>query len=191
MIFLRAIFAIKQAWHFRAQLKRYIFDPNLQLANVREITPEYLNQRGVAALVLDYDGVLAAHGSPTPRADVIAWLQDLTRAYAPHKIYILSNKPTFERAEFFAQHLPEIIFVKAKRKKPYPDGLEQILAMSGLSASQILLVDDRLLTGVLATLIAGTQACWITKPYVDLRARPLAEGGIMFLRWIERTALSI
>ncbi len=185
----RIFYTIKQAWHFRKKLKQYMIDPSLQLANGSAITLAYLQQRDIRGLVLDYDGVLAAHCEPVPRPEILAWLQELVRAYAPHKIYILSNKPLLERMQYFAQYFPQIMFVKGQRKKPFPDGLQQIMAMSGLSGAQLMLVDDRLLTGILATIIAGTQGCWITHPYVNLKLHPVAELWIMGLRWIERSLI--
>lgn len=188
---LRTIYTIKQSWHFKTQLKRYIHDPTLQLKSVRDISTEYLAAKNVHALVLDYDGVLAAHGEPTPRPENLAWLQAFSQTYAPHKIYILSNKPNADRIEYFQQHLPNITFVKAERKKPYPDGMLQIVKMSGLPAIQIMIVDDRLCTGILAALIAGTQGCWITVPYINLQGRFFAELGFIILRWLERIIIAL
>jgi HAD superfamily phosphatase (TIGR01668 family) len=185
----RFIFAIQQAWHFKSQLKQYLVNPALQLVSVRDIKLDVLNAAGIKALILDYDGVLAAHGEPTPRPEIITWLQDLIRAYTPNKIYILSNKPTTSRQVYFKQNFPQIEFVIGKRKKPYPDGLQQIIAETGFLPAQLLLVDDRLLTGILATIIAGTKGYWVTKPYVNVRSRPFAEIGIIILRLIERVAL--
>lgn len=186
---LRTLYAIKESWHFRTQLKRYLLDASLQVASVRDLQLSVLRAHNIQALVLDYDGVLAAHGEPTPRPENTTWLQEFSRAYAPHKIFILSNKPNPERIAYFQQNFPTITFVKATRKKPYPDGLQQIMTLTGLPAAQIMLVDDRLCTGILAALITGVQGVWVTVPYINLRNRPFAESGFMFLRWLERTLI--
>lgn len=188
---LRTIYTIKQSWLFKTQLKRYIKDPTLQLKSVREITVEYLAAKNVQALVLDFDGVLAAHGEATPRAENLAWLQELSRKYAPHKIFILSNKPNSDRIAYFQDHFPSIEFVKAARKKPYPDGMMQIEILANIPVAQIMIVDDRLCTGILAALIAGAQGCWITVPYINLQGRFFAELGFIILRWLERVLIAL
>lgn len=187
----RVFFAITQAWHFRRQLKPYLYNSNLQLENIRDINPTYLTDAKVKALVLDYDGVLAAHGEIQPRPEIISWLRLLVQAYAPHKIYVLSNKPTPERLEYFAQYFPTLDFVVAPRKKPYPDGMQEIIKISGLLPSEIMLVDDRLLTGILAAQIVGAQARWITDPYINIKARPVVEIGIIMLRYLDRLLVNI
>lgn len=187
---LRIIYTIKHTWLLRQQLETYVSNRNLQIKNICSITPEYLQEAGIHALVLDYDGVLAAHGEPEPRAEVIAWLQQFSQTFAPRQIYILSNKPTPQRQEYFQQHFPHIVFVIAPRKKPYPDGLLQIIHQSGLAPAQIVLIDDRLCTGILATLLTGVQGRLITQPYINYKHRLLAEIWFVFLRWLEKTAVN-
>lgn len=187
----RTLYTIAQAWCYKQQLKDFMKDTKLQIINVCDISPEYLVSLGVTVLILDYDGVLAAHGEPTPKEQVMVWLRQFSVVYAPHQIYILSNKPTIERKEFFQIHLPQITFITAKRKKPYPDGILQIISMSGANPEQLLLVDDRLGTGILATLIAGTKGLWLTRPYINIKTHPLIESGIIILRWLERTAIAL
>lgn len=183
---LRFIYTLTAAWRLRASLRRYIYDPKLQLSTIMQLIPEELLVRGASALALDYDGVLAAHGEPEPRPEVLDWLRRFISQFAPHNIYILSNKPTLERQQFFQQHFPAVKFIIAKRKKPYPDGLQQILADANLQPQQLLLVDDRLCTGILVTAIVGTQGLWVTKPYINFKFHPLIEAGIMALRWLEK-----
>ncbi|HSX20743.1 MAG TPA: HAD family hydrolase [Gammaproteobacteria bacterium] len=187
---LRTLYAIAKTWHYRKELKRYIIDSNLQVKNICSITPAYLSALNVHAVVLDYDGVLASHGEPAPRPEVVTWLRSFASAYAPHKIFILTNKPNATRMDYFKQNFPTITFVKARRKKPYPDGLQQIIDLCGCPGSQVLLFDDRLCTGILATLIAGVQGRWITKPYINFQARPFTEAGFVLLRWLERVAIT-
>jgi predicted HAD superfamily phosphohydrolase YqeG len=182
----RFFYAICETWRFKAQLKQYMQTPVLQLVNIQDISKYELDARGVSVLVLDFDAVLAAHGEPQPKPEIIVWLRQFSKMFQPGKIYILSNKPTAGRQEFFLQNFPEIKFIFAKRKKPYPDGLLQIAADAGAHPQQLLLVDDRLCTGILATLIAGTQGLWITKPYVNIMARPIVERWFIFLRWSEQ-----
>lgn len=188
---LRTFYAIINAYRYRKHMREFLNNPQLQIKNITALTPAHLQQLNIEALALDFDGVLAAHGEPEPRPEVITWLQNFVKAYAPHQIFILSNKPTPIRAEYFAQNFPNINFVIAKRKKPYPDGMQQIIAAAGVPASKVLLVDDRLGTGILVTCITGSQALWVTEPYVNLKARPITESGFIILRCLEKFLLSL
>jgi len=182
----RFFYAIRESWRFKSQLKHFMQTPELQLLNIQDLSKNVLDARGVSVLVLDFDGVLAAHGEATPAPEIMAWLRQFCTIFAPEKIYILSNKPTLGRQEFFMQNFPAIKFIFAKRKKPYPDGLLYIAAIANVPPQQLLLVDDRLCTGILATLISGAQGLWITKPYVNIMVRPIAESWFILLRWSEQ-----
>ncbi len=187
----RIFYAIREGWHFRAQLSRYCTDPKLQLPSIFELTPAFIQQQGIKVLVLDYDGVLAAHGEPIPRTEAVVWLEKAKKQFMLDKIYILSNKPKLERLEYFQSNFPEISFVIAARKKPYPDGLQQILLDAQVKPTQALLLDDRLCTGILAATIVGVQALFITKPYINLKGQTFKELGTKFMRWLEKTSLSV
>jgi len=187
----RILYSLRIFWRYRARLKSYLLNPQLQLANVSLLSIKLVQQRDVEAIALDFDGVLASHGESQPRAEAISWLKDLQQKFEPRKIYILSNKPTPVRQAYFMQNFPEIGFIVAKRKKPFPDGIEEILRDSGLRPDQLLLVDDRLGTGIVGAISCGIQAYWITKPYINLRARPVRELFFVGLRWFERLACKI
>lgn len=187
----RMCYAISACWRARAQLQQFMSDPSLQIHKLIELTPYDLFGHDVRALILDFDGVMASHAEEFPREEVRVWLSDFAKQYAPYKIYILSNLPTAEREAYFKRHFPDIIFVRAKRKKPYPDGLQEIVALSGLAPQRLLLVDDRLATGIIAAISVGVQGCWVTEPYVNLKAYPLRERWFMFMRWYERVLVKL
>lgn len=177
-------YSIKKCWHHRQALRDFIRDAGLQLPTIYDLSKA--NLKGVKALILDFDGVLAAHGELQPRADVIPILENLQG----YKLYILSNKPIPERKAYFTQHFPDLVFVKAARKKPYPDGIEEILRMSKLEPQQCMVIDDRLATGVVAAIDTGVKALWITKPFVSIASKPIVESWFMFLRFVEKTLLA-
>lgn len=181
----RIFYAVKMAWRYRARLKRYQKDPNLQIENVLQLDPKRLKFEGIAVLVLDLDGVLVAYGEETLDPQISKWLNSCLDTFGLGQVFILSNKPTQARAQLFMAL--GIDFIQVLRKKPYPDGLIKILAQTKTAASTLLLIDDRLLTGILAAEIAGVKARWITKPYVNLKIRPWSECYFIALRAIERS----
>jgi predicted HAD superfamily phosphohydrolase YqeG len=191
MMIARIIYALRACWRYRSELMQFISDPSLQINKVLDLTPHDLFGHDVRGLILDFDGVLAPHAALQPNQKVISWLEAFAREFAPYKIYVLSNKPTRERLEYFTKHFPNISMVIAKRKKPYPDGLLQIIKISALDAKQLMLVDDRLATGIVAAVSVGVQGCWVTNPYVDLKTNPVRESFFIGLRFLEKVMIKL
>lgn len=138
-----------------------------------------------SVLALDFDGVLAPHGYPKPIDEATAWLKELVASGRYKRVYIYSNKPTQARKTFFAQLSPEIRFVSKQRKKPYPDGLKFIIEQERVAPSNVIMVDDRLLTGMLAAIIAGTSWLYISRPLKDYRYNLISEVFFTVLRFSE------
>lgn len=175
-------------FRFRRQLGRLLRETPSDRSIVT-LTPAALKSDGIRALALDFDGVLAHHGAPCPIPAAIDWLKECQNVFGSDKIFILSNKPTEGRRQWFSEHFPGFRFISGVRKKPYPDGLQKTGELAGVPLSSVLMVDDRLLTGCLAALMAGARPCYIRSPYFSFRHRPVAELFFMTLRLSERYLL--
>ena len=101
-------------------------------------------------------------------------------------MFVLSNNPSPERVAFFKNTYPEIEFVVAKRKKPFPQGLDSICASHTLDPSRVVIVDDRLLTGVLAAANAGVNAILIKNPYTDFTSNLFKELLFASFRFMDK-----
>jgi len=180
---------IKGITHRRrlAEIYRRFRDP---LRTV-EIVPEELAAQGATVLALDFDGVLAPHGADAPLPEVVTWLRRCVAVLGEERIFILSNRPDPVRVTYFHQIFPGVRFIAGVRKKPYPDGLLRIMELSGAAPDQVVLLDDRLLTGVLATCLAGTGVVYVTAPYTSLARQPVREGFFMLIRFAERRLISL
>ena len=174
----------------RRRLRR-ILDETPASTCILTLDPEVLKSSGVAALALDFDGVLAPHGAPAPLPEAVEWMKRCEAVFGGERIFILSNKPTEGRRAWFNDHFPSLRLISGVRKKPFPDGLHKTGALAGVPLSQILMVDDRLLTGCLAALVTGARPCYIRQPYISFKDRPLAELFFMLLRWAERCFVTI
>jgi uncharacterized protein len=174
----------------RLHLRR-ILDETPAGTSILTLDPAALKSSGIAALALDFDGVLAHHGAPAPLPDAVEWMKRCEAVFGGERIFILSNKPTEGRRAWFNDHFPSLRLISGVRKKPFPDGLNKTGALAGVPLSQILMVDDRLLTGCLAALVAGARPCYIRQPYISFKHRPLAELFFMLLRRIERYFVTI
>lgn len=175
----RAIFSIKEGIQHRAALKAVPY-----AKDITSIDWQALWQSGIRVVVLDFDGVLAADKQKKIYANVSAILKTLLNIFGQH-VYIFSNQPTSQRQAYFAEHFPQIQFLIAKQK-PYPDGLLTIIEREQVSPENIVLIDDRVLTGGLAATLAGIKCILIKKPYICFWNNMLREMLFMSIRAVER-----
>jgi len=171
--------------HHRQALAR-VLSSTPHDCSILTINPATLKADNMEILALDFDGVLSPHGFSAPLPQASEWLTRCVATFGEDKLFILSNKPTPERKEWFDRHFPGIRFISGVRKKPFPDGLNKIGELTGAPLSVILMVDDRLLTGCLAALVAGARPCYIRKPFISFRRNSAAEAFFILLRTAER-----
>lgn len=178
-------YTLRQLKRHRTAINAFKSSPQLQAQSITDIDPKALTKNNIKALALDFDGVLANHGDKKPLPDVEKWLNTATTLFQT-RLFILSNKPDEIRRQYFRQQYPNIQFMSGVRKKPYPDGLNEIIRLANITPQQLMLIDDRLWTGILASIIAGNKAIWITKAYCNFSRRPISESFFALLRTIEK-----
>lgn len=160
-------------------------------SSILTIDPATLKADKVKVLALDFDGVLSPHGFAAPVPQAQEWLARCATIFGEDKLFILSNKPTQARKEWFDRHFPGIRFISGVKKKPFPDGLNKIGELARVPLASILMVDDRLLTGCLAALVAGASPCYIRKPFISFSHNIFAEVFFMLLRTAERRFVAL
>ncbi|APC90787.1 MULTISPECIES: YqeG family HAD IIIA-type phosphatase [Francisella] len=180
----RGLYTLKQIFKYRKEL--YGLSRGYLIDSVIDLSAKLLKQQGINYLALDFDGVLASHGKPEMHPEVMFWLNNFVTEFPQERIFILSNKPTQARLEYFNTNFPKIRFIAGVAKKPYPDGLNKIIQLVNCQAKELALVDDRLLTGCLACLIAGCYPILVTKPYIDTDNYTKEEKFFKFLRYSEQ-----
>ena len=176
----RFIFTVHEALNHKKELKALPY-----AKNIVSIDWNGLYESGIRVIVLDFDGVLAADKQKELYAGVSAVLERVQIIFGDH-VYIFSNQPTPQRQTYFAEYFPKIQFLVAKQK-PYPDGLLSVIVREQVSPEKIVLVDDRVLTGGLASVLAGTQCILIEKPYICFYSNMARELLFMSIRVVERT----
>lgn len=181
----RLLYSIQQAKCHSKALSAFAKNKSHHYACITDIPLEYFAQHHIKIIALDFDGVLAAHGELKVHGAVMIWLEKLIKAVGVDQICLLSNKPTMTRKRFFEDHYPGLAFIAGERKKPYPDGLKKIMALKSVRADEVCLIDDRLLTGILATIISGSKGILITKPFQNYQGHLVKESFFAFLRFME------
>ncbi len=185
----RICYALVMAWRYRKMLKAYRTESALQAAKVVILDPVLLKAEGIKVLVIDVDGVLTSFGELIVTKEIESWLNSCVSIMGEGRVVVLTNKPTTERSQYYANTFKGIQLVQARRKKPYPDGLQQIMLQAKVKPEEVLMIDDRLLTGILAALIAKTKGCYITDPTICIKKHPLPELFFIVLRKIERLVI--
>lgn len=183
---LRYLYAIKMFLHHRKQIKNYVIDHKLSFSKITDISQEELIQNKIEVLILDFDGVLNSHGEINLKPEVEIWLNKIIFKLRNLKIFVLSNKPMPNRKKYFFKNFTNISFIKASQKKPYTDGLQEIQKITNCKKENMLLIDDRLMTGILAATLFGCKAYYITKPYTNFLKRPFTELFFYLLRSFEK-----
>lgn len=182
----RILYALTMAFKHRKALSAYRHDQMLQYPSILNINLKALRAEGLKIIALDFDGVLASHGATEISLEMSHWLYHCIQIFGRGQVFILTNKPSQQRANYFAKNFSDVEFIFPKQKKPYPDSILAILDKTRVNPSELLVIDDRLLTGILAAIIAGVRGSYITQPLVDLHKRPISECFIMSLRQFER-----
>ena len=153
------------------------------ISSLLEINKHFLHIHNIKILCLDFDGVLGFYKSNTILPKIKIWLKYITSIFSESCIYIISNNHYHKREKYFIDRFPGIHFIKGFPSKPYPHSLYKIVSISNINPKNILMVDDRLLTGILASCIVGTKSLYITLPYAK---KSFLEFYFHFLRFMER-----
>ena len=169
----------------QSQLKDIAHNPSHSARSVIAIDPAALKAEGIQVLVLDFDGVLNYHNATEVPDTVKAWLTTCGQVFGEDHLYLHSNNNRPNRINYLKQHFPCMHILDPTQKKPAPEGLQSITRITGIPPHQIALVDDRLLTGMLAACQAGCKGIHITKPFTNYQRSPITEIFFASLRWLE------
>ena len=149
--------------------------PEYLFQDITHITPEFLRQQGIRALLLDVDNTLTAHGSQQLSRPVADWLEQM-KAQGVRMVIVSNNLR--RRVEPFARQLGlEYISMGCK---PLPGGLARARHLLGVSRGQVALVGDQLFTDRLAGWLYGIRVLVVQPMTRDIKK------GILFRRKLEK-----
>lgn len=152
--------------------------PDYIFTDVTHITPEFLAQHGIKALLLDVDNTLTEHGSQTLRPDIASWLQQMRDAGL--RMAIVSNNNRERVAPFAAKLGLEYTSFACK---PLPRGLAAMRRRWGIPRGEMALVGDQIYTDALAAGVYGIPVLLVQPLAADTSA------GIRFKRKLEKPVL--
>lgn len=125
-------------------------NPRTKIHSVYQLTPEWLAERGIKAVICDVDDTLTPYFDTTPTGRLVEWKDTLARAGI--RLFILSNGKR-ERIEPFCRALG--IDCLALAMKPLPFGFIHAVHKIGLKKSQVITVGDQIFTDIAGGNLAG------------------------------------
>lgn len=155
-----------------------LFTPHVIFRGVEAITPEYLAQNGIKALILDVDNTLTGHGSQELPPQVAAWLERMKAAGVG---LIIASNNFEDRVAPFAQRvgLAHCSFCC----KPSPFGLARARRALGVQKQETALVGDQIFTDALGANLYGIKMLLVQPMHADttwtVRLKRRLEGPIL------------
>ena len=137
--------------------------PDAYFARFTDITPAFLQARGIDALLIDIDNTLAPYEEPDPRPETAAWFAAL--AEAGIRAALISNNHA-DRVERFNAALGLPTFPDAH--KPLPRTARAALAAIGAEPARAASLGDQIFTDVACARFCGMQAI-LVPPIRDKR----------------------
>ncbi len=152
-----------------------VFWPDAVFHRITSVTPQYLQQHNIRAIVLDIDNTLTAHDSQHLSPAVEQWL---VQRKAEGIRFAVSSNNGEERVAPFAEKIG--VQWVSKAKKPARSGFKRAQALLGVPKEQMALIGDQLFTDVLGARLYGIHA---------IRVEPMApdiKWFILFKRKLEK-----
>lgn len=138
-----------------------ILTPEYIFRRIESISPEFLAQHGIRALVLDVDNTLTADNSQVLEPSVQAWLDQMRAAGI--KMTIVSNN-TAKRVRPFAERIG-LAWVPLACK-PFTLGLRVARRRLGVAKNEIAMVGDQIFADRMAAGLYGCP-CLFVLPRTD------------------------
>ena len=143
-----------------------LITPEYVFKDVTHITPEWLAEKGIRALVLDIDNTLTADRSQELPAEVAQWLEEMRKAGVA--LTIVSNGAE-QRVKPFARKLGLAYLYRSA--KPLPFALMAAQHRMGVKHSQMAMVGDQLYADRMAAALYGIPGLMVVPRGPDLGAQ--------------------
>ena len=142
-------------------LEKYLI-PDKIFKNIYEVTPRFLCENGIKALISDIDNTLVTYDDAEPTPEIKKWFDEMEAAGI--KIAFISNNDR-ERLETFNKNLG--YFGIGKSKKPFGKSIRLAMKFMQTNESNTALVGDQLFTDIMAGKLAGLKASYLVPPIKD------------------------
>jgi HAD superfamily phosphatase (TIGR01668 family) len=135
--------------------------PDLYLDDIYGITPAFLKEKGIRAVLLDIDNTLVTYDDPKPTPSVLAWLQTL-KDNGIEAAFISNNHK--DRVELFNEDLQ--YFATWDSRKPSGKCYRAAMKHFGTDTTNTAVIGDQVFTDVWSAKRLGLFAI-LVKPIKD------------------------
>ena len=129
------------------------FLPAVMTDALTDITHQWLKQKDIRLLMLDFDNTIVPYTTNVPTAEMSSWLQMMAKSDIT--VCIVSNSHNDRVPAFCREHGLNCI---THAKKPFSKGIKECLSKYGIPASQAALVGDQIFTDTLGANGCGVRA---------------------------------
>lgn len=131
--------------------------PDRIMDRYADLTPEYLQDKGITLLLSDLDFTLAPKSVSRPDEDLRRWIGALSQAGI--RLVIVSNNRSGRRVREFCEDLG--VAYQGRAGKPSTRGLRSAMERFGVDRTHTAMLGDKLLTDMLAANRAGVLALMV------------------------------
>ncbi len=133
-------------------LEKY-FLPSDYVKHFYSITPEYLKERGIKAVITDLDNTLVGFDEAHANEVVLNWFKSMNENDV--KVTIVSNGNKTRVSEFCDPHDIDYIF---SAKKPLGRAFRKAVRMMNVESADTVMIGDQLMTDVFGANRAGLES---------------------------------
>lgn len=119
------------------------FKPTWMIEEVSHITPQFLKEQGIQAIMTDLDNTLIAWNCPNGTPELKEWLADLDNHHI--QVIVVSNNNSERVAEAVAPF--QLTFI-APARKPLKKGFKAAQEQLNVSKDACVMIGDQLLTDI-------------------------------------------
>ena len=158
---------------------RFSLLPSMIVSSVTDLTPEFLLQKNIRLLMLDFDNTIVPYTTNTPTEEMERWLRSMLASEI--QLCVVSNSKKNRVRVFCEQYnLPCITHAR----KPFSKGIRECLNQYQLPKDCCALAGDQIFTDTLGANCAGIR-CILVKAIHNhnfwLKLRHVAELPFIFI----------
>ena len=135
----------------------FSFLPTMIMHSVTELTPEFLKERGIELLMLDFDNTIVPYTTNEPTQEMESWLRMM--ADSDVRICVVSNSKR-DRVKIFCRKYGIDCITHAQ--KPFSRGIQECLAKYGMDPERCALAGDQIFTDTLGARCNDLTAILVT-----------------------------
>ena len=147
--------------------------PTMVTPALTDLTPEFLRQKQIRLLMLDFDNTIVPYTTNAPTEKMATWLREMQASAIT--LCVVSNSRK-DRVKIFCKEYGIDCITHAN--KPFSKGIRRCLQQYGIPTDQCALVGDQIFTDTLGANCAGVRSILvqaIDNHNVWLKLRHVAE----------------